>query len=168
MRQKHQSHLPPLGRSSDFSSISIVHVCTIIELYRQHVPAHHVSDTNTGSQGTFHVSALRPTTTPDSGVRDQCPPPRRQIWVSFCLASLWRFTPCDNIISFFSLMVPNQAHDKSTQQSSGARSAMTLPVSIPNQFAVSMSSHSRWCRHLQSSLHIADLDRTLQLAFRRY
>ena len=37
---------------------------------------------------------------------------------------------------------------------------MTLPVSIPILFAVSLSSHSRCCRHLKSGLYIAVLDRT--------
>ena len=76
---------------------------------------HHVSDTNTGPQGTFHVSALRPATTPDPRVRNQCPPPRPQTWESFGLATLWCFTPVASCF-FFSLMVPFQAHDNSTRQ----------------------------------------------------
>ena len=35
-----------------------------------------------------------------------------------------------------------------------------MSVLVPIQFAVSLSSHSRCCRLLQSGLFIADLDRT--------
>ena len=55
-------------------------------------------------------------------------------------------------------MVPNQAHDKSTD--SNARIEMTLPVSVSIQLDVSLFSPSRCCFLLKSGLHIADLDRT--------
>ena len=90
LRHQDQSHLPPLGRSADFFKHlkrTRLHDHRIVSFARS---GHHVSDTNTGSRGTFHVSACLPAATPDPGVRNQCLPQRHQTWADLirCLVVL--------------------------------------------------------------------------------
>ena len=63
------------------------------------------------------------------------------------------------ILFFFSWMVPNQAHDKSTRQQCQERCDHACN-SLAIQVAGSLSSHSRCCLHVKSGLCFADLDRT--------
>ena len=128
LRHQRQSHLRPLGR---IFWLVIVHVCTICVLSytsaRSTHSGHHVSDTCTGLQRTYHVGTCRPAFTPDPGVRwsltrlqFECFGKRLEhrifLLCEFRSLLLWCITLCRIALWFFSLMVPNQAHDKSTRQ----------------------------------------------------
>ena len=124
----------------------------IFAWYLCHTPATAFRTPTQAYKGPSTSVPFSQTTTPDPGVYNQCPPPRRSVWVSFGFALL-SFFP--HAASFF---VPfrwwfSTGFRKSPSVSSG-RSVMTMPVMIPIQFVISLSSCTRCHRHLKSwSVH---------------